>query len=151
MAAAALVDLRLVERLIGEKFSGISDSDTTKLLPGQPIPTNAAAPFTQFCGCDFDTINRSTANDEGQKLIVTAEFLCACPVDVGRADAYQVMTAASAILAAIAEFSSTSGEHIVTLNSANVRRVQIEQLPMFRCVMITARGHAQRSAGTSRE
>ena len=151
MAAAALVDLHVVERLIGEQFDTVNASEVIKLLPGQPFPTGPARSFAQYLGCDFDTLDRSTANDENQTLNVTAEFLIACPVTDTRADAYQVMTAAGAVMAAIAEFSKSDANHIVTLKEATARRAVVEQLNSFRVVVVTARGTAQRTSGTSRE
>ena len=149
--AASQIDLHVVERLIGQRFDTISTSDCDKLGPGEQPPTEPTKPFAQFLGCDFDTVLRSTADGENQTVRITAEFLCAAPVTTTRADAYQVMTAASAILAAIGEFSSTGANCEVTLDEAVVRRRAFEELPQFRCVVITATGRAQRTSGTSRE
>ena len=149
--AAAQIDLHVVERLIGQRFDTVSTSDCDKLGPGEKPPTEPTKPFAQFLGCDFETVLRSTADAENQTVRITAEFLCAAPVTTTRADAFQVMTAASAVLAAIAEFSSTGANCEVTLDEAQVRRIAVDELPQYRCVLINARGRAQRTTGTSRE
>lgn len=149
--AAALVDLHVVERLIGERFDTVSTSDTAKLGPGENTPSDPTTPFTQYLGCDFDTVLRSTADGEAQSTNVTAEFLCAAPVSVTRSDASQVMSAASAVLAAVAEFSASSSNHELTIREATVRRIALENFPRLRCVLITVRGTAQRTSGTSLE
>lgn len=149
--AAVQVDLHVIERLVGSRFDTVNAATSAKLLPGEQPPSDPTTPFTQYLGCDFDTVLRNTGSDESQLVNVTAEFLCAAPVTITRGDAYQVMTAASAVVAVIAEFSSSGSDHVVHFREATVRRVVIDELPMYRCVMITAKGTAERTTGTSLE
>lgn len=145
------VDLHVVERLVGEAFDAASASDIVKLGPGEPVPEDPTLPFAQFMGCDMQQSGRRPTDEETDEWDFNGDFLVAAPLETTKADAYQVMTAASVVVAVIGEISKQNANHTIEIRGVRVQRAEIDDLPQYRCLIVVFEGKVQRTTGTTLE
>lgn len=151
--ATAQIDQRIIERLV---FAQLKTAESASLmpilLPGEQEPDAPETCYAQLLGVEFDYPDQGAGADGPDYCIVTALVVVASPPMVTDADAAQVQTATSAILAAMRRTSSSSGTHTVHIDTARTRLARgDDDLNSLRIKTIELRGTATRSSGTSLE
>jgi hypothetical protein len=150
--SAALIDLRVVERLLGTRLSDQLAGSVHLRLPTDPALEDLSQSYIQFGGCDWVGLPRQGTSDESDHASLTAEFLCVAVSSDGRGDAYQAATLAAQVCKAMREVTLTGSDHRVEITGWNARRVVDENAPPeTRMMIVTLTGRCERSSGTSTE